>query len=332
MVLGGPDAWSNAQAAKHASRWASAPGDCRAGAADDSFAQHGDAPSSQRWARCRPLKQTSGAHGTARHPRPARIAPSSSSPRTVRVSRDHGDLRCVRGSTTAHGPYPFQSLCSPGRRLVARAPRPCGWPAGLRHEQRLRRVSRQDVHQFSSTAGALDAAVREARGFRGEFPRRPIWVELAGLAPAALLLVLEKLRRTGRSWRTERQNVALALLYAFGTVYFFSAVEGTVWFVAMVVGAAEGALYALWALDAERPALAGTMLACAWLTRTPVFLTIPLFALEALRVSVKGELAMSGSLVNRIRALPSGVDFRALARRYALFAADRALASESPPG
>ncbi len=146
-------------------------------------------------------------------------------------------------------------------------------------------------------------------------------VELAGIAPAALLLVLEKLRRTGRSLRTERQNVALALLYAFGTVYFFSAVEGTVWFVAMVVGAAEGALYALWAFDAERPVLAGTMLACAWLTRTPVFLTIPLFAFEALRVSVKGEPVMSGSLVDRIRALLSGVDFRALLRRYALFSA-----------
>jgi hypothetical protein len=88
-----------------------------------------------------------------------------------------------------------------------------------------------------------------------------IW--LAGIAPAALLLVLEKLRRTGRSPRTERQNVALSLIFAFGTVYFFTAVEGTVWFAATVIGAALSALYTLWALDAERPALAGAMLACA---------------------------------------------------------------------
>ncbi len=59
---------------------------------------------------------------------------------------------------------------------------------------------------------------------------------LAGIGPAVLLLVLEKLRRTGRSPRTELENVALSLLFAFGTVYFFTAVEGTVWFAAMVVG------------------------------------------------------------------------------------------------
>src|SRR5579872_3327475 len=85
-------------------------------------------------------------------------------------------------------------------------------------------------------------------------------VELAGIAPAVLFLVLEKLRRTGRSPRSERQNLALSLLYAFGTVYFFTAVEGTVWFAAMVVASAASALYALWALDAERPALAGAMM------------------------------------------------------------------------
>ncbi|HEV8246070.1 MAG TPA: hypothetical protein VGP93_09895, partial [Polyangiaceae bacterium] len=51
---------------------------------------------------------------------------------------------------------------------------------------------------------------------------------LAGLAPAVLFLVLEKLRRTGRSPRTESDDWMLALLFAFGTVYFFSAEQGTV--------------------------------------------------------------------------------------------------------
>src|SRR5215472_9755337 len=112
-----------------------------------------------------------------------------------------------------------------------------------------------------------------------------IW--LAGLAPALLFLVLEKLRRTKRSSRSELQNLALSAIFSFGTVYFFTAVEGTVWFAAMVVGAALQALYVLFALDAERPLLAGAMMGCCYLTRPPMLLSSVLFAFEALRVSTK---------------------------------------------
>src|SRR6185503_18719314 len=44
---------------------------------------------------------------------------------------------------------------------------------------------------------------------------------LAGIGPAVLFLVLEKLRREKRSERGEIENVALSLIFAFGTVYFF---------------------------------------------------------------------------------------------------------------
>src|SRR6185295_18229042 len=44
-----------------------------------------------------------------------------------------------------------------------------------------------------------------------------VW--LAGVGPAVLFLALEKLRRTGRSPRSEIENLRLALLFAFGTVY-----------------------------------------------------------------------------------------------------------------
>ena len=129
-----------------------------------------------------------------------------------------------------------------------------------------------------------------------------IW--LAGLAPAFLFLVLEKLRHTGRSPRSQRDNFVLSLLFAFGTVYFFTAVEGTVWFAAMVVASAASALYVLFALDAERPLLAGAMIGCLWLSRPTAVLMALLFALEAIRVSRPGDK----------------LDLRALARRYALFA------------
>jgi hypothetical protein len=140
-----------------------------------------------------------------------------------------------------------------------------------------------------------------AENFRdGQFV---LW--LSGLAPAFLFLVLEKLRRTGRAPRTERENLVLAFLFAFGTVYFFTAVEGTVWFAAMVVATAASALYVLYALDAERPLLAGAMIGCLYLSRPPAVWMALLFALEALRVS---------------RTSGGRFDVRALGRRYLLFA------------
>jgi hypothetical protein len=114
-----------------------------------------------------------------------------------------------------------------------------------------------------------------------------VW--LAGLGPAVLFLALEKLRRTARSTRTEIENVRLAVLFAFGTVYFFSAVQGTVWFAAHVVGVALAALFVLFALDAERPALAGLMLGFMFLTRPTTALVGVFFLVEAWRAAEMGK-------------------------------------------
>lgn len=144
-----------------------------------------------------------------------------------------------------------------------------------------------------------------------------VW--LAGVGPAVLFLVLEKLRRTERSERSEVDNVRLALLFAFGTVYFFSAVQGTVWFAAHVVGVGLAALFVLFALDAERPALAGAMLGCMFLTRTTTTLVGVFFALEAVRVAY----TRAGAAGKPARALPAEGPFfdRAIA---VLKGADRA--------
>lgn len=114
-----------------------------------------------------------------------------------------------------------------------------------------------------------------------------IW--LSGIGPAVLFLALEKLRRLGLSERSERTNAVLALLFAFGTVYFFTAVQGTVWFAAHVVGVALGALYLLFALGAERPLLAGLMVGLGYMSRSPLIFSVPFFAVEALRVSARDE-------------------------------------------
>jgi hypothetical protein len=113
------------------------------------------------------------------------------------------------------------------------------------------------------------------------------FVWLAPICPAVMWLVFEKLRRTGRTERTERENIQLALLLAFGTVYFFASVQGTVWYAAEVVAMDLGALFILFALDAERPILAGAMLGALFLTRPPMLLFGFLLAFEAIRVSYK---------------------------------------------
>lgn len=142
---------------------------------------------------------------------------------------------------------------------------------------------------------------------------------LAGLAPAVLFLALEKLRRTDRGGRSEVVNLLLTALFAFGTVYFFTAEQGTVWFAAHVVGSALACLYLLFALDAERPVLAGLALGLAYVTRPDLLLACILFGMEALRTSSRGELPSSGTALERVRAVLRDLDFAKLAAKVALF-------------
>ena len=142
-----------------------------------------------------------------------------------------------------------------------------------------------------------------------------IFVWLAGVGPAVLFLALEKLRRSGHSQRSSTTNAALAILFAFGTVYYFSAVQGTVWFAAHVVGVGLSALYLLFTIDASRPALAGLMIAFGFWTRSPLLFAVPLFAFEALRVCTKRPehaLAsqLSGWLKRGVEALIDGAQER----------------------
>lgn len=151
-----------------------------------------------------------------------------------------------------------------------------------------------------------------------------VW--LAGVGPAVLFLVLEKLRRGERSKRSETENLVLGALFAFGTVYFFTAVQGTVWFAAHVVGVGLAALYVLFALDAERPWLAGLAMGAIFLTRPTMMLTSALFAVEAVRVSCAGGFASEGTLVERAGATLARLDRGKLARLVLAFAAPVALA------
>ncbi|MFH0901524.1 MAG: hypothetical protein V2A73_12930 [Pseudomonadota bacterium] len=109
-------------------------------------------------------------------------------------------------------------------------------------------------------------------------------VVLAALVPAFFLLLLRRLREKGLSARTQAEDLWLAVLLAFGTVFFFSAVQGRVWFTAHVVGALLCILYAWASVEAAHPLLAGLSLGMAFVTRTPMLFMFPLFVLEAWRV------------------------------------------------
>lgn len=110
---------------------------------------------------------------------------------------------------------------------------------------------------------------------------RLVWAILAGLAPALTYVFLRRLCETGRSERGVREDLTLTALFAFGTVYYFTAVQGTVWFAAHVVCCSLIALYLLWSLDARRPVLAGLMLGLAFMTRPPTLLLGAYFVFEA---------------------------------------------------
>src|SRR6185295_4044570 len=86
---------------------------------------------------------------------------------------------------------------------------------------------------------------------------RLFWALLAGLGPALLYVLLRALRESGGSERSPREDLVLTLLFAFGTPFYYTAVQGTVWFAAHVVAVPLIALFVLWSVGARRPLLAG---------------------------------------------------------------------------
>jgi hypothetical protein len=125
---------------------------------------------------------------------------------------------------------------------------------------------------------------------------------------AALILPLafaafRRLAAEGLSARSPREDVLLTLALAFGTVLFFAAVQGRVWYTAHVVGVALALAYLLCSTGARYPVLAGLCLGFATLTRTPMAFMFPLFLFEAWRVAGgRDDLRRAASLALRFAA------------------------------
>jgi hypothetical protein len=124
-----------------------------------------------------------------------------------------------------------------------------------------------------------------------------VWVLLAGLAPALLFIVLRFLRESGRSQRTERDDLLVAALFAVGSVYYFVAVQGSVWFAAHVVASAFICLYLLFAFGARRPIAAGLALGLAATCRPAAGLLALFFLVEAVHESKRDRAACARSLL-----------------------------------
>lgn len=159
------------------------------------------------------------------------------------------------------------------------------------------------------------------------------FVWLAPLGPVLLFFALEKLRDAGR-WRGSLlKSLALALGFALGSVYFFTAVQGSVWFAAHVVAVALMAAYVLCCIDARHPWLAGLMIGLGYWSRAPVLFAFPLFLFEAARVSRHAPAGAAAPDCDadvpprqRLRAFWRELDLRRFTRLGAAFALPVALA------
>jgi hypothetical protein len=155
-------------------------------------------------------------------------------------------------------------------------------------------------------------------------PDALFWALLGGLGPALLFVLLRFLSESGRTQRSTRDNVAITTLFAFGSVYFFTVVQGTVWFSAHVVAVPLLVLYVLFSLDARRPALAGLMLGLAFMTRPTTAFLVVFFVIEAMALTRGSDALLvdpEKGLLRRLHQWLSGVRFMDLVKPFAMFAA-----------
>ncbi|MFO0590979.1 MAG: hypothetical protein U0441_25775 [Polyangiaceae bacterium] len=182
-------------------------------------------------------------------------------------------------------------------------------------------------------------------GGADHLPDGLVFLFFAGVAPSFLFLALEKLADLERTRRTRFENAALAALFALGSVYWFSAIQGTVWFAAHVVGAALASIYLYASIGATHPLVAGLCLGLGFATRTPLGFAFPLFLCEAWRASQGQGSASSNARVNTAndrstdsvddastrgtpasdRAAAPSLDVRVFLERSAIFAAPAAV-------
>lgn len=110
-----------------------------------------------------------------------------------------------------------------------------------------------------------------------------IFTLLFGVLSAVLLLVwFTRLRRLGLTRHTPAEQLWLVAMFAFGTVAWYCAIRGEVWFTALTMGVTLHLAFLLAAQGARHPLLAGLLLGLGVATRTPLLFAAVFFPLEAL--------------------------------------------------
>ena len=110
-----------------------------------------------------------------------------------------------------------------------------------------------------------------------------VWITLLFGALSAMLLMywLNRLYAQGLLRHSERDRLWLVAMFAFGTVAYYCAIRGAVWFTALTMGVSVHLLYILAAQGARHPTLAGLLLGVGVATRTPLLFAGSFFVLEA---------------------------------------------------
>ena len=124
-----------------------------------------------------------------------------------------------------------------------------------------------------------------------------------------VFLLLRRFARAGDLPRTEREDLFLALYFGFGTVHFYMAIRGEVWFTAQTMGVTLACLYLMAAHRARHPFLAGLALAFGAITRTPLAFAFVYFLFELLAPDGHFDRDVLGS--RRGEVLRRGLTFAA---------------------
>jgi hypothetical protein len=111
----------------------------------------------------------------------------------------------------------------------------------------------------------------------------PTLVIAALILPLALA-VLRRLAAAGLSRRSIGDDLWLVATLAFGSVLWFAAVQGKVWYTAHVVGVALALGYAWASIEARHPVIAGLALGAAAMTRTAMAFMVLLLLCETWRI------------------------------------------------
>jgi hypothetical protein len=154
-------------------------------------------------------------------------------------------------------------------------------------------------------------------------PDRLIWALLAGMAPALLFMLLERLSAAGESPRGRAENLLLTALFAFGSVFFYVSVQGSVWFAAHVVASSLLLLYARFGMAATQPLLAGLFLGLSYGCRPTTLLAGCFFVVETLRTHRRSPANRPNPDAHPLSQAARWVadsEWKPVARKLALFA------------